>query len=222
MIKASEVTSNAKLKLQSTPVNEASFAMLQTSDVVAEVRKSLGDTVIPYRWDDNVLTGFVIKGISDIKQKRSDANYAYDGSVLLSGDIRDSFALALYYYTLTRAYENDAGLSENNAALAQTNDKNYYQELTAVLYFYPETILQAGINNGIQEIIRDRPDVLLTETGLMRDPEVMKIIDDQIDLPSSFRSALINYCLYDALLIKGDEKTASLHLSLFKREISGQ
>ena len=221
MIKASEVISSVKFKLQSTPVDATSFVLVAGTAIVSKVRKTIGDSVEPYRWDDGTLSAFLTDGVNSIRKKRTDANYAYDGSVLAAGAIRDDFAPALYFYTLARAYDNDAGLSENNLALSQTNDKQFQNEVLSVLYFYPETILQDAINNGIQAITQDRPDVLLGDTGLMRDPEIMKIIDDKIDLPSSFKNALINYCMYEALLFKGDEKTAALHMSIFKKEISG-
>lgn len=220
MIKASEVISSVRLKLLSSPVSEAAFVLIILSTIFDKVRESLSDTVEPYRW--NNLDGWGQQGIGDIKQKRIDASYAYNGTVLAASEIRDSFASALYHYVLARAYDKDAGISGNNLSLSQENDKHYLDILGSVSYFYPATILLDGINNGIQAIIRYRPDVLLTGTGLMRDPELIKVVDDNIDLDAGFKNALINYCAYEAVLaVSKDLKQAGLFLTVFKQEVSG-
>ena len=312
MIDASEVIKTVKLKLQSVPVDTASFVLLTKaniltkvkaklqirptgllapSTVIAKVRESLGDTVETYRWSTASLTAFLNLGIDDIKQrradagdvtdcfatalyfyvlaraydadsgvdeynstlsqvndkkyleslsatlylysdtnlndaideglidiknKRTDANYDYDGDVLAVASLRDGFISPLCYYVLARAYQ------DNNVELSQVNEKLYFDTLNSVLCFYPENILLDGINNGVQEVLRFRPDAALTETGLLRDAEIVEVIDDNIDLPVSFKNAIINYAAYEAVLwAKRDVQLAGELLAVFNKEIMG-
>ena len=167
-----------------------------------------------YFYSDSTLNDAIDEGIVDIKQKRSDANYSYAGSVLASSQLRDSFFPALCFYVLARAY------SDNNVNFSQEQDKRYLENLSSVLYFYPETILLDAINNGIQEVLRFRPDAALTETGLLRDAEIVEVIDGLIDLPVVFKNAIINFTAYEAVLgVKNDAGLAETFLSIFNKEI---
>jgi len=209
MIDASEVITTVKNKLSSNPASEATFVLISSATILSDVRGALGDTIEDYRWSDAVLNSFITMGIADIKQKRTDAMYDWDGVILAAASIRNSFTTALYFFTLSRAYDQDAGLNDNNLGLSKTYEKNYYDSLGTVLYFYPETILTDAINNGIQAVLRDRPDASLTETGLWRDPSIIVVVADQIDLPEIFRNAIINFTAYEAILaMRGDAKSA--------------
>jgi len=167
-----------------------------------------------YFYTDTNISTSIAAAISTVKSKRIDANYAYDGTVLAISTIRDSFADAVYFYALSDIYSKD------NPALSQSYEKEFYDNLGTVLYFYPETVLLDGINNGIQAVFRDRPDAYLTDTGLLRDSEITVVVDGIIDLPIIVKNAIINFTAYEGVLaVKEDAKLATLFLSIYNKEV---
>lgn len=186
MINRSAIIDKAKFLLKIPSGVES----INAAEIITRARENLADTIEPYRWSDEQLTGFVDAGIAELKNMRSD--------VERMESTPDAFTSALANYTVYRSLAIDNDAQNNNGALSDKYMALFRDQANAVQYFFTDEHLSQFADDTVDIVIARRPELRINADGSLK-PSVTSA--ESFDLPTR----------YTDLIAHGTAARAAIH-----------